>query len=257
MIKGLYTAASGMMLQMARQDAVANNLANVNTSGFKKQTAVCRAFPEMLISRLGETRETMEGERIALKPQVVGGLGTGACIDAVYSDLSMGNLRRTDNPTDLALGTQGYYVVDTPEGIRYTRSSEYKINGEGYLTTREGYPLLDIYNEPVLLEDEFTVDKWGSIIINGEELTRLQVVTFPNLQAMERLGDNLLSATEEPLPVEAPSILQGYVEDSNVSAVQEMVTLITVVRAYETLQKMVQAEDETLDVALNEVGRVV
>lgn len=257
MIKGLYTAASGMMLQMARQDAVANNLANVNTSGFKKQTAVCRAFPEMLLSRLGESRETSTGERVAVKPQVIGGLGTGACIDAIYSDVSMGNLRRTDNSTDLALGTQGYYVVDTPEGTRYTRSSEYKINNQGYLTTREGYPLLDLYNEPILLEDEFTIDKWGAVIVNGEELTRLQVVTFPNLQAMERLGDNLLSATEEPVLVENPAILQGYVEDSNVNAVKEMVTLITVVRSYETLQKMVQAEDETLEVALNEVGKVV
>lgn len=256
MIKGLYTAGSGMMLQMARQDVVANNLANVNTSGFKKNVAIAKAFPEMLMSRLGEVKEDVPGQREPMPIVEIGMLGTGAAVSGIYTDFDNNNIKKTDNPYDLAIVKEGYFVVQTPEGPRYTRSGEFKINSEGLLTTNQGYSVLDINDTPIEVDGELMVDGQGNISINGENVTKLKMVNFTNLQNMERLGDTLHNSTETPVEVERPEVLQGYIEESNVSAVKEMVTLITVVRAYESLQKMVQAEDELTEIAISQVGSI-
>lgn len=255
MIKGLYTAGAGMMLQMAKQDAVANNLANVNTSGYKKQIAVARAFPEMLMSRLGEV-ENKEGVYEPVPVKVIGGLGTGAAIDKIYTDLSMGNIKKTDSPTDLALNSNGYFAVQTDQGERYTRNGQFKINSEGILTTNQGYPVLDTGNQPITIEGEFQVDDLGNITVNNETIAQLKVVSFENAQYLVREGDNLLASEQAGNNLARPGLLQGYIEDSNVNAVKEMVELITVVRSYESLQKVVQAEDETTQAAIDQVGSV-
>ncbi|HBQ27511.1 MAG TPA: flagellar basal-body rod protein FlgF [Syntrophomonas sp.] len=257
MIKGLYTAGSGMMLQMARQDVVANNLANVNTGGYKKQVAVAQAFPNMLMSRLGEVKKNSQGEYEPVPVKLIGGLGTGAAIDKIYTDLTMGNIRKTDNATDLALSSNGYFTVLTPQGERYTRNGQLKINNEGILTTNQGYPVLDTGNQPITLEGEFIVDEMGNISANGENIAQLKTVGFDNPQYLQREGDNLFAVQEEEgINLENPGILQGYIEDSNVNAVKEMVEMINVVRAYEAMQKVVQAEDEATQVTIDQVGSV-
>ena len=258
LIKGLYTAGAGMMLQMARQDVVANNLANVNTGGYKKQTAVAQAFPNMLMSRLGEIEKNIEGEYQPVPIKLIGGVGTGAAIDKIYSDFSMGNVRKTDNSTDLLLNSDGYFAVLTPQGERYTRNGQFKINNEGILTTNQGYPVLDTGDQSITLEGEFSIDEMGNISINGENIAQLKMVRFENPQYLVREGDNLLATQEgeTAINLERPGILQGYIEDSNVNAVKEMVELINVVRAYESMQKVVQAEDETTQVAIDQVGSV-
>lgn len=257
MIKGLYTAGAGMMLQMARQDVVANNLANVNTGGYKKQTAVAQAFPNMLMSRLGEIEKNIEGKYEPVPVKLIGGLGTGAAIDKIYSDFTMGNIRKTDNAADLALNSDGYFAVLTPQGERYTRNGQFKINNEGILTTNQGYPVLDTGDQSITLEGEFSIDEMGNISVNGENIAQLKMIRFENPQYLVREGDNLLATQEETgTALERPGILQGYIEDSNVNAVKEMVELINVVRAYESMQKVVQAEDETTQVAIDQVGSV-
>ncbi|MEN6349360.1 MAG: flagellar basal-body rod protein FlgF [Syntrophomonas sp.] len=257
MIRGLYTAGAGMMLQMARQDVVANNLANVNTSGFKKNIAVARAFPEMVISRLGETEVNAQGEKTAQPIVEIGRLGTGAAVDGIYTDFDNSNIKKTDNPCDVAIIGEGYFVIQTPEGQRFTRSGEFKINNQGQLTTNQGYPVLDTNNSPIQLDGEFVVDEQGNITINGETVATLRIVNFQNLQNLEKLGDTLVNSTETPADVARPQLQQGYIEESNVNAVKEMVTLITVVRSYESLQKMVQAVDEATDTVINQVGTIV
>ena len=255
MIKGLYTASAGMMMQMARQDALANNLANVNTGGYKRQTAISKEFPEMIISRLGEAKYNRQGQLEPVLPKVIGSVGTGAGIDAVYTDYTEGRIRSTEQPTDFALTQEGFFVVNTPNGARYTRNGEFKLNSESYLSTNQGYLVLDTDNQPIQIEGEFSMDKQGRISVNNEEIAQLQVVNFPNPNLLERVGDNLYNATEAATRIENPHILRGYIEDSNVNAVQEMVTLISCTRAYESLQKMVQAEDELTGVAIDDVMR--
>lgn len=252
----MYTAASGMMLQMARQDVAANNLANVNTAGYKRSSTVARAFPTMLMSRLGEVRST-QGQDQPMQPQVIGALGTGACLERIITDYSIGNLKQTNNPTDLALTqTDHFLAVETPEGVRYTRNGSLKVNGDGLLTTHQGHPILDDRDDYIYLEADFTIDRRGIITVNGEEVARLQVVRFADQNQLEKLGGSLVNTDQEPEWIEAPDLLQGYIEESNVMAVQEMVTLINVVRSYEALQKVVQAEDELTQTAIDQVGRV-
>lgn len=253
MIKGLYTAASGMMLQMARQDVLANNIANVDTAGFKRDDTMCRAFPDMLISRLGEVNQD-NGQ--PLQPVLLGKLGTGAVVDSITTDFTRGNLKETDNSTDLALGGDGFFVVQTPQGQRFTRDGQFKINDQKILTTNDGYPVLDRNNQPVTITGDFKVDQQGNVTIGGNVAATLNIVNFADMQTLQKTGDNLMISSARPVAATDPQVKQGYIEDSNVNAVKEMVDLISVVRSYESLQKMVQAEDETLSTAIDDVASV-
>lgn len=275
MIKGIYTAASGMMLQMARQDVVANNIANVNTGGYKKDTTLCRAFPEMLISRLGETTSDDRGREKSISPVVIGKLGTGAVVDRIVTDYSTGNVKKTDNPTDLAIGNTGnynivtpngeqqttnegslFFVVRTPDGQeRFTKDGAFKIGSQGLLTTNQGYQVLGIDNNPITIDGDFKVDEHGQVVVNDEVVATLKVAHFGDLTTLEKTGGTWRSNQPYNL-VNNPQILQGYTEESNVNAVKEMVDLITITRAYESLQKVIEGEDETVQVAIDEVGSV-
>ncbi|NLB87636.1 MAG: flagellar hook-basal body protein [Syntrophomonadaceae bacterium] len=258
MIKGLYTAGSGMMLNMAKQDAIAINLANVNSNGFKKDVTVSKAFPEMLMTRLGENKKEGFGIYTPEPMEQIGGLGTGATLDGVYTDFSVGNLKNTEQTTDFALGEEGFFVVETPQGECFTRAGAFKINYEGLLTDNNGYPVLDIYDQYIYLDsDDITVDKRGIITSNDEELTQFKIVAFADNNVLEKIGDNLFRTDSEYYEVENPEVIQGFIEESNVNAVKEMVNLITVVRNYEALQKVVQAEEETLQVAIDRVASTV
>ncbi|MBO8157990.1 flagellar basal-body rod protein FlgF [Thermosyntropha sp.] len=248
MIKGLYTAASGMMLNMAKQDVIANNIANVNSTGYKKDQTVTKAFPQMLISRLNEKGS----------PKVIGSLGTGACVSGIYTDYSKGNLKRTDNEYDLAIDGEGFFVVALPGGEEgFTRSGNFKLNQEGILVNNQGYPVLDYNDDLIYIEQEnFTIDERGIISIDGEEITRLKIVVFDDLGQLIKKGDNIYTSSAGYTEDDASRILQGYLEESNVNAVKEMIDLITAVRSYESLQKVVQAEDEAIKTAVNQVGSV-
>lgn len=252
MVKGLYTAASGMMLQMARQDLIANNIANVSTSGYKKQVAVSRAFPDMLISRM-ENGRNRAGYK-AMTSTEIGTLGSGACLDTAYIDFSKGNLLNTDNSFDLAMGGEGYFAVDTPQGECFTRSGAFKIDFDGLLVTSQGYPLLDDFDNYIYVEDDFTVDRMGNFMLGGEEAGRIKTVVFDDERQLQKIGDNLFTTDQEYFAAEHPEVMQGYMEQSNVNAVGEMVRLMNAVRVYETLQKVVQAEDELNQAAINQVG---
>lgn len=250
MIKGLYSAASGMMLGLARQDVLANNLANVNTAGFKKDLVISTAFPDMLINRM--ERQGSSEDRI--KAEQVGSLGSGACVGAIMFDLSQGNLRRTENPLDLALANDDFFVVETPDGQRFTRNGQLQLDSSGMLTDQAGHPILDNNDDQIILEGQFTVDKQGNIIVNGETVATLKIVRFENKSSLLKQGTNLWQSSAEYLDEENPQVLQNYIEDSNVNAVSEMVSMIKVTRAYESLQKVVQAEDESLQTVIEKVG---
>lgn len=244
-----------MMLNMAKQDAIANNIANVNSAGFKKAITVSKAFPEMLMARLGENKKEGFGIYTPEPIERIGGLGTGATLDGVYTDFSIGNLKQTGHTTDFALGEEGFFVVETPQGECFTRAGTFKLDYEGLLTDNNGYPVLDIYDQYIYLDsDDITVDKAGIISINGEEITQFKIVAFADNNGLEKIGSNLFRSDNDYFEVENPEVIQGFIEESNVNAVKEMVNLISVVRNYEALQKVVQAEDETTQIAIDKVG---
>ncbi|MGE5416739.1 MAG: flagellar basal-body rod protein FlgF [Acidobacteriota bacterium] len=256
MIRGLYIAASGMMVQQARQDVLANNLANLNTAGFKKDRAIVEQFPEILLKRIGELDEST-GEKIPMSPVSIGNLGMGSVISQVATDHSTGIPRPTENTNDLAIRSDGYFTIETPQGIRYTRDGSFKLSSEGRLVNTQGYPVMgqNGYIEP---KGSFSVDEKGRVSANGEALDYLKIVHFDDLKQLKKVGDNLFQTPEgqEGQAMDNPEVLQGFLETSNVNAVQEMVDLITVTRAYEVSQKMIQAEDEVLSKTVNEVGRL-
>ncbi|MEA1959842.1 MAG: flagellar hook-basal body protein [Bacillota bacterium] len=258
MIKGLYTAAAGMMVQMGRQDVIANNIANVNTGGFKKDVAIVQAFPAMLISRMENNDQQHAGQINKDSPVPLGSLSTGACIANITTDYAVGSTKVTDRKTDLAIGNpNGFFVVQTPEGDRFTRNGSFVISADGFLVNQQDYPVLDDLDQMIPVDGEFAIDRQGMITMNGETQGRIKIVQFEDPQALQKEEDLYNNLDQVADPLEDPGILQGYQELSNVNAVKEMVQLINTVRAYETCQKVVQAEDESLDIAINQVGAVV
>jgi flagellar basal-body rod protein FlgG len=254
MIKGLYTGAAGMMTQSVRQDTVANNLANVTTAGFKKDVAISTAFPDLLISRLGEsTTLKPSGRQVQLAPQVIGRLGTGSVVDEIYTNHDQGNMVKTDSPFDLAITTDGFFTVNTPAGLRYTRDGRFNLNGNGLLVNYQGHAVLDTAGQPVQLSQtaRFEVSERGDVFVDDEYVARLQVVRFADTNALTKEA-NVYFATDQAVePIDYPGVRQGWQEASNVNAVQEMVTMIAVMRAYEFSQKVVLAEDEMTQTAIN------
>ncbi len=254
LIRGLYTACSGMMVQMARQDVLANNLANVNTSGFKKDTVVSEDFPSLLIKRMGETKRRSDSVPQSVRPREIGRLGTGTAISQIATDHSTGSYKATENPFDLALGPDVYFMIETDGGIRYSRNGAFALSPDGILVNANGQPVLGTEGY-IEIEGVFAVDEIGNVIQEGEIINTLDLVRFPDSSVLIKAGHDLfLVEDQEPEIADNPQVLQGYLESSNVNAVKEMVDLITVVRAYEVLQKVIQAQDETLDKVINQAG---
>ncbi|MFW6409458.1 MAG: flagellar basal-body rod protein FlgF [Halanaerobiales bacterium] len=251
MIKGLYTSAASMLTNKRQLDVVSNNLANADTTGYKKDETIQEAFPEMLLSRMSG------GEKEA----TIGELGTGVNIDETYTSHRQGNLQRTGNELDLAIEGEGYFVVDTPMGESYTRNGNFTLNNEGQIVTQQGYPVLGEDGEPLqtINERDIHVDGNGQIHLGDLEGGSLQVVDFEDSSDLEKVGDNLYQPVEDDIESEEAedySVAQGHLEQSNVNIVREMVNMIEANRHYQTNQKVIQKADSTLDQAVNQVGRV-
>lgn len=256
MVRGLYTAGSGMMLQMAKQDALSNNIANVNSAGYKKSVTVSKAFPEMLIARIGEEEKTNYATYLPKRPEIIGVLGTGAALGGVYTDYDVGHFKKTDVTTDFAIGHEaGFFVVETPQGEAFTRDGQFKLTPDLMLTDNNGFPVLDIYDDYIYMEhDDIAVDSNGIISTDGDELTQFKIVQFEDNNELDKIGSNLFTTAVAYEELENPGLVQGFIEESNVNAVQEMVNLINVVRNYEALQKVINAEDELMGVAIDKVA---
>lgn len=247
MIRGLYTSALGLAAMDKRQEVSSNNLANANTVGYKKETVITKSFPEMLLHRL-EDPALPAGTR-----PVTGNVGTGVQIAGIITDYSKGILQETGVPTELALVSEGYFVVNTPQGERYTRNGEFKIGPEGRLLTNDGYTVMGQNGEINLSGGNLTADEFGNLFNNGTYVDTLRIVQFTNPLIKE--GSSLFQG-EEPQEMELPQVTQGFLEGSNVNTIEEMVNMITIMRAYETNMKVIQTTDSTLDKAVNDVGRV-
>lgn len=254
MIRGWYTGASGMNAQQNRLDAISNNLANVDTAGYKRDITVSKSFPELLIRRtnLDGVYETPFGSAEAAP--VIGKLGLGIETNENYTDFAQGSFRQTDQNTDVAFGGKGFFAVQTPLGERYTRDGNFIIGKEGFLETKDGYPVLGEKGFIRVENDRFTVNEDGIISSqeDSEVIDRFKVVRFDNERYLKKMGNNLYSSNEISGLAhiaegsERPKFLQGYMETSNVNVVNEMVQMIEVNRAYEANQKTITSEDSMM-----------
>jgi flagellar basal-body rod protein FlgG len=187
-------------------------------------------------------------------------MGTGAYIERKYYSGEAGDLRKTESQTDIALNADGYFVIETAEGERYTRNGHFQLDPAGMLRTAGGNLILGENGAIGPLPDEFVVNLDGSIENKNtnEMIDRIRIVTIPG-ENLQRDGlTNLYLATEEPTetPREEIRIYQGFIEESNVDLDAQMVKMLQVVRSYSANQKVVQTNDTLLQKAVNEIGKV-
>lgn len=251
MIRGIYAAGAGMIAEGLRTDVTANNLANASTTGFKKEVAVNKEFAELLLWRVNDGSETPS----------VGGVGAGAAVDAIVTDHSRGAMHSSGGELDVAIEGDGFFVVQTAQGPRYTRNGAFALGPQNQLVTLEGHAVLGQGGRPISLAGasganrvHITAD--GVVAVGGREAGRLQVVSFGDSRRLAKEGQNLFAASGGDAPQAAAAKLQqGCLEMSNVNVIQEMVNLISGYRAYEVDAKAIQTQDQMLDKAVNEVGR--
>lgn len=256
LIRGLYTSASGMIMEAIKTDITANNIANTDTSGFKKELAILKASPEMDIYRLNDVKE-IPNKGPFLTP-FVGKLGTGTVVDETYTSFEQGQIVQTGDIYNLALlGTGFFTVADADGNIFYTRDGSFIRNQDGNIVTKEGNFLLGERGPLVLADGDTVINSRGEVRLDGEFLDNIAVVDFQEKTGLEKIKDNLFKESElsgQPFPAEC-QIIQGSIEQSNVNPIKEMINLITALRAYEANQKCIQTHDDTLGKAVNDIGR--
>lgn len=259
MTRGLYIAASGMLTETSRQNIVANNLANVNTTGYKKDIPMSKAFPNMLLHRMHDPRRIFKQFTIDPRP-VVGNMGTGVNPDNTVHDFVIPSAYQpTGNVLDLALYGDGFFVIQTPTGSRYTRNGTFLIDANGQLVTIDGHVVLG-KNGPIPVKgSDVSIDQEGRIFVDNEFVDEVQVVDFPKPYQLTKIGNSMFVPVDPnsiPQPAATVRVQSGTLEQSNVNVVTEMVDLITITRAYEANQRVILAQNEAIGRAINEVGRV-
>lgn len=251
MIRGWYTGASGMNAQQNRLDAISNNLANVDTAGYKRDITVSKSFSELLIRRMNMDGVYKTSVGSADAAPIIGKLGLGVETNENYTDFAQGSFRETNSNTDFAFGGKGFFAVETPIGERYTRDGNFILSKEGLLVTKEGYPVLGENGYIRVEDDKFSVNEDGIITTSDENqiVDRFKVVRFDNERYLKKMGENLYSSNDISGPAyiaegnERPKFIQGFIETSNVNVVTEMVQMIEVNRAYEANQKTITSEE--------------
>lgn len=258
MVKGLYTAYTGMINEQNRMDIMTNNLANASTVGYKKEGSTSQSFDDVLTVKI---KDQSVGMRNAQK---IGVKNPGVKIGENYTDYSQGSFRITDNTYDLALSGDGFFAIEFTNkagetATKYTRAGQFTLNKDGYLVTEEGDYVLDTQNRRIrlntLIDSQITEN--GTIYQNNRAVARIQVTDFADYNHLEKYGETYYQPIQGAQTVATNAqVKSGYLEMSNVQVVSEMVNLISITRAYESNQKVVQTIDDTLDVAVNQIGRL-
>jgi len=241
---------------------ITNNIANADTTGYKKEHLVSHSFDEEMLIRINDPQVVGQTRTAGLatgawRPPNVGPLNFGTQIDQLYIDYTQGGLEGTERSTDLALLGDAFFVVSTQDGDRYTRSGAFYIDEQGYLTDGEGHFLLG-ENGPINVGGlNFTVNVNGEVFVDDALTDNIRIVSFEDNGALRKQGSNLYLSLEEPeAETKAYTIRQGFLETSNVDISREMVDMLTVFRTYETNQRMLSMIDETVGKAVNEIGRL-
>jgi len=262
MIRGIYTAVSGLITQEAKMDVITNNMANTNTTGFKADDLKIKKFDDVLL----ESYDRMKGKN---SPKTtIGSISLGSKIDETTTSFDQGSVQDTGNKTDFALDGRGFFTVQKNTGTTtqnyYTRDGHFHVDSKGLLVTASEDTVLDSNGNGINVgTNKFTSDANGNITIgNGGNSVKLAIVDFNTNQStndaykkLTKEGDNLYKAAETPQTSTA-AVRQGSLEKSNVNVISQMVDMMNTMRTFEADQKMVQSIDQTLGKAVNEVGTV-
>jgi len=262
MIRSLYTAATGMIAQQTQIDVTSNNIANVNTIGYKKQRAEFADLFYQVMEYAGVENGSTQGNPTGIE------VGLGSRPTAITKEFSQGNFKESGNSLDLAITGNGFFQVELPDGtIAYTRNGAFKLDGNGVIVNSDGHKLIPEITVPEnVLNLSIASDGTISVVQAGEsdpnQIGKIELANFINPAGLHSLGDNLYEKTNasgDAITGTAGlegfgNIRQGFVEMSNVQLVEEMTDLITGQRAYEANSKAITTSDEMLR-TINELKR--
>lgn len=258
MLRGLYTAWSGLVNEQNRMDVMTNNLANVSTVGFKKEGSTSQSFGDVLTVKLKDASVGLGNV------QRTGIRNPGVKIGENYTDYSQGSFRETGNTFDLALSGSGFFAIEFTNkagetSTMFTRAGQFTLNKEGYLVTQEGDYVLDTQNKRIQLntlrDADITAD--GRVSQEGKVIAQIQIADFEDYDYLEKYGETYFRPIEGAKQINgSATVYSGYLEMSNVQTVMEMVNLISISRAYESNQKIMQTYDESLGIAVSQLGKL-
>ncbi len=264
MVKGLYTAYTGMLQEQRRMDVTTNNLANFNTTGYKKEGLTSQAFNDQLALKIKDYTDA------PFTARRLGAITPGVKIGQGYTDWSEGPMKETSNTYDLAIDGNGFFTIEyTNKAVNierdtanvtttmYTRDGNFTLTTEGVLTTQDGDFVLDDAGAHITLDPnlETQINVKGELIQDGEVVATLGMADFTDYDYLEHYGENLWYTIDGFTQKDFEGqVYAGFLEQSNVSVVDEMVNMISIQRNYETNQKMITTIDDTLDKAVNQVG---
>ena len=251
----IYLAAAGALACEKRLQIISNNLANANTAGFKMDQGHMKQIdPADLPSQSAQNPADLATSRAHLFWNNF----------SMYTDYSNGALKQTDDDYNLALVGKGFFCIQTPDGVHYTRKGDFTLNSEGVLVTGNGWPVLGEGGEITIKSTEnphkyakFAVDEQGNVAVDGRQVGSLRIVEFAETNLLSKAGDTLFKPPAggmQETKAEDVKVSQGFIEMSNVDSVKMMTEMIEVLRGYESYQKIIQSVDETYSQAINKVG---
>ena len=289
MLKGLYTAYTGMLNEQHRMDVLTNNLANATTNGFKKEGTTSQAFDTVLAYKIKDLSEPGNLPRPLATNRAIDeaeannplnedylerrvrktGLNLGVKIGENYVDYSEGPIKETGNTLDLALSDRGFFAVEYTNkrgetSIKYTRDGNCTMNRQGLLKTEDGDYVLDEDGRRIQMDTALpiSISRNGTIVQDGTTVATIGITDFEDYNYLERFGENYFQPIEGATELDRgetgvnTQIHQGYLEMSNISVVTEMVNMITLQRQYESNQKVITTYDDTLEQAVTQHGKI-
>lgn len=258
MLRGLYTAHTGLRNEQNRMDILTNNLANASTVGFKKEGSTSQPFREVLAVKIKDSSVGLG------TVQPIGHSRLGVKIGENYTDYTQGSFRITDNTYDLALAGSGFFALEYTDSqgetsTKFTRAGNFTLTQDGYLVNNDGMYVLDTQNRRIQLDTlkDSTIDDNGVIFQDERQVAQIQVTDFEDYDYLEKFGDTFFQPVEGAASMEGSAeVKSGVLEMSNMSVISEMVNMIAVTRAYESNQKIMQTYDESLGIAVSQLGRI-
>lgn len=254
----LYPATSAQMVMEKRMEVISNNIANVGTTGFRKDVPVFASKVANLAkaNSLGGAEDPTGGKSVLPIPWF-------PVIDEVATNFSQGPNRITDNPLDIAIDGAGFFQIQTPNGVRYTRNGSFRLSSEGQIVTESGNPVLGEGGPITVPAGLITIDEEGRISVKGNDggapiqVDLLTLASVEDLSKMKKIGDNLFELVGETAAVFPQGrVRQGALEGSNVDPILEMIALISAMRTYESVQKAIQGADDISLKNVNQVGQL-
>ena len=254
----LFTAVTGAIAEEDRLNTIANNLANVNTPGFKRSGIAFKAYFKEYLKKLEEEGTTPE--KIPTSPDFWTLLKSTEYVvtDETYVDFSPGPVKVTGNPLDVAIDGQGFFKVKTPTGIMYTRNGNFTMNGKGELVTQDGYQVLDVKGKPIVIRGRnIAIGEDGTVWVDGNIVSRIAVVDIPNkkllIKRAGQLFENVDPVKNKEKLLKNYRVESGAIEMSNVNVVKEMVGMIEAMRKFEAHQKVVTTFSDTTGRLINQL----